>query len=231
MKKLPITKTQAAIILGGVYIFLQMTADIAATKVIVLGKIVMDAGIIYALTFTWRDLIHKQLGKKCAQTCIILAGVINVIMALYFMLVVKLPPEASWSSSFWNITNVTIGSNLAERGGQAAWEFIFGIMPRIVIASIIAEVFSELIDTEVYQWWVDGIGKKRPQWMRVVVSNAISIPVDSLIFPIIAFYGILSADVLFIMFLSNILIKAIITAISFWMIYLVPDKPIYASEE
>lgn len=210
-----LNKTQATVILAGVYIFLQMTADIAATKVIVLGKVVMDAGIIYSLTFTWRDLIHKQLGRKAARTAIILAGVINILMALYFMFVIKLPPESSW----------------AALGGQKAWELIFGIVPRIVLASIIAEVASELIDTEVYQWWVTGIGKKKPQWARVAVSNSISIPIDSFIFPIIAFLGVLPLSVLFVMFLSNILTKVIITLLSFWMIYLVPEKPIYVEDK
>src|SRR3989338_15892 len=91
--KLRLNKIQATIILAVVYIFLQMAADIAAAKVIVIGKIVMDAGIIYSLTFTWRDLIHKQLGRKAAQTAIILAGIINIIMVLYFIFVVKLPPQ------------------------------------------------------------------------------------------------------------------------------------------
>ncbi len=213
--KLKLNKTQATIILAGIYIFLQMTADIAAAKVIVLGKIVMDAGIIYSLTFTWRDLIHKQLGKKAAQTAIVLAGIINVIMMLYFWFVVKLPPQAEWAAA----------------GGQKAFEFIFGIVPRIVIASIIAEIISELVDTEVYQWWVSGIGKKRPQWARVIVSNSISIPLDSVIFPVIAFSGVLSFGSLVVMILSNILTKAVITLLSFWMIYLVPEKPIYTSDE
>ena len=209
--KLRLNKVQVTIILAGVYIFLQMAADIAAAKVIVIGKIVMDAGIIYSLTFTWRDLIHKQLGRKAARTAIILAGIINVIMVLYFMFVVKLPAESSW----------------ADLGGQKAFEFIFGIVPRIVIASIIAEIVSELIDTEVYHRWTKGIGKNKPQWSRVVVSNSISIPIDSVIFPLIAFFGTLPFSVLIIMMLSNILTKAVITAISFWMIYLVPEKPIY----
>ena len=212
--KLRLNRTQATIILAGVYIFLQMAADIAAAKVIVLGKIVMDAGIIYSLTFTWRDLIHKQLGRKAAQTAIILAGVINVVMVLYFIFVVKLPPESSW----------------AALGGQKAFEFIFGIVPRIVIASIIAEIVSELIDTEVYRWWTFGVGKNKPQWLRVVVSNSISIPIDSVIFPAVAFFGTLPLNVLFIMMLSNILAKAVITALSFWMIYLVPEKPIYVED-
>ena len=210
--KTKLNKIQVTIILVGVYIFLQMTADIAAAKVIQLGKIVMDAGIIYSLTFTWRDLIHKQLGKKAAQTAIILAGVINVLMVLYFLFVVKLPPESEW----------------AAQGGQKAFEFIFGIVPRIVIASILAEIISELVDTEVYQWWVSRAGKKRPQWLRVVVSNSISIPIDSFIFPLVAFLGVLSVPVLIVMMLSNILTKAIITLLSFWMIYLVPEKPIYS---
>jgi len=212
--KLRLNKVQATIILAGVYIFLQMTADIAAAKVIVLGKIVMDAGIIYSFTFTWRDLIHKQLGKKAAQTTVILAGIINIIMVFYFIFVVKLPAESSW----------------AALGGQTAFEFVFGIVPRIVIASILAEIVSELIDTEVYQRWVSGAGKNRPQWMRVVVSNSISIPIDSVIFPIVGFFGTLPFSVLIIMMLSNLLTKAVITAVSFWMIYLVPEKPIYVED-
>ena len=209
MKKL--SKVQAAIILAGVYIFLQMTANIAATKVIVLWKIVMDAGIIYALTFTWRDLIHKQLGKKAAQTAIILAAVINLLMSIYFVFVIKLPAEPSW----------------AALGGQAAWELLFGLVPRIVLASIFTQVIAELMDTETYQWWTNGIGKGKPQWTRVIVSNSVSIPIDSLLFTLIAFMGVLPWNVLIIMFLSNILTKAVITAVTFWMIYLVPEKPLY----
>jgi len=75
--------------------------------------------------------------------------------------------------------------------------------------------------------WTTGIGKKKPQWLRVVVSNAISIPIDSVIFPVIAFSGVLSMGVLLIMVLSNILVKAIVTLLSFWTIYLVPEKKMY----
>ncbi len=207
-----ISRDQALIILTGVYIFLQIVADIAASKVIVLGRIVMDAGIIYSLTFTWRDLIHKQFGKKAAQTAIVLAAVINVLMMLYFLFVIALPAEPEWAAA----------------GGQTAWEFIFGIVPRIVIASIIAELISELIDTEVYQAWTSGIGRGKPQWLRVIASNSISVPLDSLIFTTVAFSGVLSLDVLVVMFFSNILVKGIVTLISSGLIYLVPEKPIYS---
>ncbi len=51
----------------------------------------MDAGFIYSLTFTWRDLIHKQLGERAALTTIWLAAGFNLLAAIYFQFVVLLP--------------------------------------------------------------------------------------------------------------------------------------------
>jgi hypothetical protein len=200
-------KVEQAVILGGVYIALQMMSDIAATKVMMVGRLVMDAGFIYSVTFTWRDVIHKRLGRDSARIAIVLAGIINLFMAGYFYLVVQLPAEPSW---------VAIG-------GQQAWALIFGLVPRVVIASILAEVVSELVDTEVYSVWVRR-WFDRPQWTRVAVSNAISIPLDSAIFVVLAFGGVLPPEVLVAMFLSNIAIKALVTVLTFWLIYLVPEE-------
>ncbi len=204
-------KTQAAIILGGGYLFFSLVGNMAATKVTYLGPLVADAGFIYALTFTWRDLIHKQLGKKAAVTSILLAGVVNLLAALYYQLVVVLPAETDWAAA----------------GGQAAWAFLFGIQGRVVLASLLAQVVAELADTWTYHVWTAGIGRNRPQWLRVVVSNTMSIPIDSLLFPIIAFGGVLGAGVILQMVWTNIAIKVMITAVVFWTIYLVPEKPIY----
>jgi uncharacterized integral membrane protein (TIGR00697 family) len=165
-----------------------------------------------------------------AITTIWVAAAINLIAALYFQLVVILPAEPSW----------------ADAGGQAAWQFLFGIIDtaeggawwqavfslqlRIVLGSIITMVIAELIDTYVYHLWTTGIGRNRPQWSRVFVSNSISIPVDSILFPIIAFSGIISATAMTEMFYTNIVVKAIITLLAFWTIYLVPEKPIYRDD-
>lgn len=208
---LSLDKTQAAIILCGLYLFFSIAGNIAATKVTYFGSLVMDAGFIYSLTFTWRDLIHKQLGRNAAITTIWLSAVINLIAALYFQLVVLMPAEPSWATA----------------GGQAAWEFLFSLQFRIVLASIITALIAELIDTQVYYRWTAGLGRNRPQWTRVFISNSISIPVDSILFPLIAFLGIISADAMGQMFWTNIIVKAIVTLLAFWTIYLVPEKPIY----
>jgi len=211
MSKLRIDKTQAAIILSGLYLFFSLAGNIAATKVTYFGGLVMDAGFIYSLTFTWRDLIHKQLGQKVAITTICLSAAVNLLAALYFQLVVLLPAQTDWANS----------------GGQIAWEFLFSLQMRIVLASILTALIAELIDTKVYHLWTRGGREKWPQWTRVFASNSVSIPVDSLLFPIIAFAGVLGAEGLQQMVLTNIIVKALVTALVFWTIYLVPEKPIY----
>jgi len=211
MSKLRIDKTQAAIILSGLYLFFSLAGNIAATKVTYFGGLVMDAGFIYSLTFTWRDLIHKQLGQKVASTTIWLSAAVNLLAALYFQLVVLLPAQTDWANS----------------GGQIAWEFLFSLQMRIVLASILTALIAELIDTKVYHLWTRGGREKWPQWTRVFASNSVSIPVDSLLFPIIAFAGVLGAEGLQQMVLTNIIVKALVTALVFWTIYLVPEKPIY----
>ena len=212
--KLGIDRTQATIILSGLYLFFALAGNIAATKVTYFGGLVMDAGFIYSLTFTWRDLIHKQLGQKAAVTTIWLSAAVNLLAALYFQLVVLLPAQTDWANS----------------GGQIAWEFLFSLQMRIVLASILTALIAELIDTKVYQLWTRGGREKWPQWTRVFASNSVSIPVDSLIFPIIAFAGVVGAEGLQQMIWTNIMVKALLTLLVFWTIYLVPEKPIYEED-
>jgi len=221
-----IDRTQATIILCGLYLFFSLAGNIAATKVTYFGSLVMDAGFIYSLTFTWRDLIHKQLGRRAAITTIWLAAALNLLAALYFQLVVLLPAQPEWAGS----------------GGQAAWTFLFGIIDtssglwwqslfslqmRIVLGSILTALIAEMIDTQVYHVWIRGRGKRWPAWTRVFVSNAVSIPIDSILFPLIAFTGIVGIEALVQMFWTNIAVKAIVTLLVFWTIYLVPEDPIY----
>ncbi|MCJ7445358.1 MAG: VUT family protein [Methanotrichaceae archaeon] len=222
-------KTQATIILVGFYLFFSLGGNIGATKITYFGNLVMDAGFLYALTFTWRDLIHKQLGRKAAITTIWLAAIINLFAALYFQLVVILPAQPEWSAA----------------GGQAAWNFLFGIINtsggiwwqslfslqlRIVLGSIITALLAESADTYVYHIWTKGVGMTRPQWTRVFISNAVSIPIDSILFPIFAFAGIIGIDAMLQMFVTNMIVKSIVTLLVFWTIYFVPEKPIYREE-
>ena len=103
---------------------------------------------------------------------------------------------------------------------------------RITIASIVAEVVSELVDTEVYHWFVRRV-TTRHQWARVAVSNAVSVPLDNVIFAVGAFGAIpgfadhaltLPWDAVWDIFVVNLTVKALVSALSLPLIYLCPDR-------
>ena len=196
----------AGIVVISLYIAAQLLSDIASLKISLIAGFSMDAGtFIYPLTFTVRDLVHKRLGKMAARNIIVLAAGINLFMALFFQFVAWLPQDPAWG----------LGQEFAA---------ILGPVWRIVIASIVAEVISELIDTEIYHLWQSRI-TSRYQWMRVLSSNAVSIPIDSLIFCWGAFGFVLPHDVVWSIFFANVIVKGAVTIISLPSIYLVKEKP------
>ena len=79
-------------------------------------------------------------------------------------------------------------------------------------------LIAELIDTYVYQKWVVRYGYKF-QWGRVLSSNAISSPIDSLVFSFIAFYGLIPISVVWSIFVSMVGIKLISSLVSIPLIY------------
>jgi uncharacterized PurR-regulated membrane protein YhhQ (DUF165 family) len=87
----------------------------------------------------------------------------------------------------------------------------------------VAEVIAEMMDTEGYRLWTEKV-TKRYQWARVLVSNAISVPVDSLAFCWLAFGGVLPAPVVWSIFAANVLVKGVTTLISLPGIYLVKER-------
>jgi uncharacterized integral membrane protein (TIGR00697 family) len=196
----------ATILVTASYIAAQILADITSLKIVSIFGMSVDAGtLIYPLTFTIRDLVHKVAGRRAARIIILAAAVINLGMAGLFWIVSQLPYDPS-------------------AGPQPDWNAVLAPVWRIVIASILAEIFSELADTEIYHLWVTRITSSY-QWLRVLVSNAVSVPLDSLIFVWAAFGGVLPTPVVWEIFGANILLKGAFTLISLPSIYLVREKP------
>lgn len=194
-----------AVIVVAAYIAAQMLSDIASLKIGVVGGLSVDMGtFIYPITFTLRDVVHKLLGKRNTRVLIITAGVVNLLMSAYLMWTTKVPEDPMW-------------------GLNDEYAAILGPVWRIVIASIAAELVSELIDTEIYHLFVTRI-TTRFQWARVLISNSVSVPVDNLIFAVGAFGFTLPWSVVWDIFLINLLVKYGITLLSLPLIYVSPSE-------
>lgn len=206
-----------SLILLAVYLAAQTISDIASLKIGMVFNLSVDMGtFLYPLTFTLRDLVHKNLGKKAARTLIWAAASINLAMSGYLAFAASFPADQLWDATI-------PGYSL-----QNAFATVLAPMWRIVFASIAAELVSELIDTEIYGFLAEK-HQGKPQWLRVLASNTVAIPIDNLIFSFGAFYsfgllpGDLPLEVVWGIFAVNFAVKFAVTLVSLPFIYLVPS--------
>jgi len=92
---------------------------------------------------------------------------------------------------------------------------LLGIPWRIIAASFLAIVIAESADTEIYQRLL-----ARSWWLRVAGSNAVSIPLDTVLFTLAAFAGVFPPPVLLAVIVGDILAKfAIGGIVALWRPY------------
>lgn len=188
------------ILLIAVYVGCELIANVTASKpVAILGMVVPAAVFIYALTFTLLDLVNEVMGKQGARRVIYAAMAANLLLAAYIQLAVALPP-----ADFYQ--------------GQEAFAGVLGSTPRIVLASLIAYLVSSLIDAEVFAWWRQRVGRWR--WGRVLLSNAVSTLVDSVVFVNLAYLGVFPV---LLLIQGQYAVKMAVTVVSIPLIYLVRE--------
>lgn len=203
-RRFVLSGTTAVAVVSGCYVAAQMLSDIGSLRILLIFGLSVDGGtLVYPLTFTLRDMVHKVAGIRTARALIVAAALINIVMAIVFWAIGTLPPDPMV-------------------GTQDAFVAVLAPVWRIVIASIIAEVVSEILDGEVYQKWVDKHGHSR-QWARVLVSNTISLPVDSVLFAVLAFAGTMPWSVVMSIVVANVVLKFMFTLLGMPLIYAVKE--------
>ena len=119
---------------------------------------------------------------------------------MLFFIAVKIQPADIWS-------------------GQAAFQEILGAAPRIMIASMIAYLVSLHHDIYVFHFWKK-MTKGKHLWFRNNASTIVSQGIDSIIFVLIAFWGIYENNVLFSMIMTNFILKVVFAISDTPLIYL-----------
>jgi uncharacterized integral membrane protein (TIGR00697 family) len=196
--------TITGVLVVAAYVAAQMLSDVLSLKIAFVAGFSIDAGtFVYPFTFTLRDMVHKLLGRPAARAVIVAAGVVNLVMAGLFAFAAWLPPDPTWPL-------------------QREFAAVLAPVWRIVVASIVAEIASEFTDTEIYHLWVTRV-TRRYQWARVLVSNSVSVPLDSLLFAWGAFGGQLPVPTVWSIFWANVLVKGAVTLMSLPGIYLVAE--------
>lgn len=164
-----------------------------------IGPWPFGAGLLFfPVSYVLGDVLTEVYGYARARRCIWAGFGAMLFMVFMSWVVVKMPPDAGWT-------------------GQAAYEQVFGQVPRIVFASICAFWAGEFANSLVLakmKIWTSG----RHLWTRTIGSTIVGQGVDSLLFYPLAFYGVTgwSTTSLLMVMLSQFVLKVL------WEVLLTP---------
>lgn len=160
------------LLIQGVFITSLLIANVVAGKVLDLhGFIVPGALFFYAFTFLSTDVMSELYGRREANN-LVKVGFICAIFAAGMILLTQHLPAASFASL-----------------QSDAYDVLLGVNFRIMAASMVAYYSSQTWDV----WMFHKIGrltKGRHKWIRNNVSTLTSQLIDTVIFILIAFWGV-----------------------------------------
>lgn len=176
-------------LLGILFNVCLITANLLETKVVQVFGISVTAGLlVFPISYIINDCIAEVWGFKKARLIIWSGFAMNFFVVAIAQIAVALP-----AAPFWE--------------GEAGFNFVFGMAPRIVLASLSAFLVGSFLNAYVMSKMKIASGGKnfsaRAIWSTVVGETA-----DSLIFFPLAFGGVIPVRELLLMMCIQIVLKS-----------------------
>lgn len=191
---------------------LVVIANIMAGKIVVFGPFVVPAAVIvYASTFLLTDIVSEKWGKQQARKAVWAGFYANIVLVVAVFIAVKWP-SAPFAKDY-----------------SDQFASVLGLVPRIVLASMVAYLLSQHHDVFAFHFWKDRTGGKY-LWLRNIASTAVSQAIDTVVFITIAFYGVMDIVPLLIgQYVVKLIIAGVDTPFIYGVVWLMDKIP--AKEE
>lgn len=163
-------------------------SNLGAMKLIAIGPIIADGGaLLFPLAYILGDVMTEVYGYKHTR-------------------------RAIWVSFFWLVLMIAVLTavqalpSVAGAPNVAEFNTVFGFVPRIVAASLVAYLAGEFVNSFVLaKMKVRSGGKKL--WQRLVASTLLGEAIDTTIFCMVAFYGLITSSQMVNYILVGIMFK------------------------
>lgn len=176
------------------FVTVLLISNVASAKIVDFGWFTFDGGtLLFPLSYIFGDILTEVYGYKRSRHVIWLGFFSALLMSIVFIIVGKLPSAQGWDN-------------------QAAYDAILGLTPRIVLASLVAYFCGEFSNSFVLakmKIWTKG----KWLWIRTIGSTVVGELVDSTIFIMVAFAGLLSPALILTLIISNYIFKTSIEII------------------
>ncbi len=189
----------------GLYVWIPISvivANIQVTKMVVLFGLDATLGnIVYATGFLATDILSELYGKKDSRKAVGIGFFSLLGMTLLMQLALVFEPSSS------DIANPSLS-------------LVFGLMPRIAFGSLVAYVISNLHDIWAFEFWKQKKPGRNTLWIRNNLSTIVSQLIDTLVFTLIAFWGVYPTDVLISIIISTYVLKYVVAILDTPFMYL-----------
>jgi uncharacterized integral membrane protein (TIGR00697 family) len=179
-----------------------LTANIMATKLIVVAGLVLTAAIIvFPLSYILADVLTEVWGYEVTRRVIWLGFACNALMVVAIWIGGAIPPAPFWR-------------------GQPAYQEVLGQSPRILAASFAAYLVGEFANAFVLAKLKVATGG-RWLWLRTISSTIVGQALDSAVFIALAFAGTVEAGALPAIMAGQWAVKVVYEAVATPLTYAV----------
>lgn len=178
-----------------------LISNLVAPKICQIGPFTLSgAQLLFPLTYIFGDIFTEVYGYAGSRRAIWHGFLAQTLLTVLAMTIVKLPPAPGWEN-------------------QQAFETVFGFLPRLVVASLIAYWCGEFANSFVMAK-MKILTKGKMLWARTIGSTAVGQLVDTVIVMIIGFGGTMSWDLIFNLIWSGYVVKVLYEAAATPLTYL-----------
>ncbi len=176
-------------VIMALFVAVLLISNLASTKILSLWLFTFDGGtILFPLSYIFGDILTEVYGYQRSRKVIWTGFGAALLMSLVLWVVQELPPAADWPN-------------------QQAFESLLGFVPRIVLASLVA-YFAGAFSNAYLMSKLKLMTQGKYLWVRTIGSTLIGEGIDTVIFCLIAFYGILPNEILVSIIISNYIFKS-----------------------
>ena len=197
--------------IASLFVATLITSNIVAVKIVViLGLVLPAAVILFPVTYIIGDVLTEVYGYARARQVIWTGFFCNLVAVIAIWIAGLLPSAPFWNANVYNLPSES----------ETAYRAILGFTPRLLIASFIAYLAGEFLNSIVLAR-LKVKTRGRFLWVRTITSTIIGQGADSAIFISVAFISVLPGGALATTIISQWLFKVGYEALATPLTYLV----------
>ena len=189
-------------IVAVVFVAVLLISNIAAQKLFAFGPFTFTAAILlFPVAYIFGDILTEVYGYARARRVIWMGFAANILMVFTISIAVWLPPADGWPL-------------------QEQFASVMSLVPRVVFASILGYWAGEFTNSFVLAK-MKLLTEGKHLWARTIGSTIAGQGVDTIIFALVAFWGIIPASTLLAAIVSGYIFKVVYEAIATPLTYFI----------